>query len=145
MATETSVQANVAVVRDIYDRFNRRDLDGALAHLGDDFEMLDVPMGLTLRGPEGFRQWLEPFLAAMPDSSTEITNVVAAGDWIATEHTGRGTHTGPLMTPNGEVPPTGRPMELKFAELFRLRDGKVVEFRAYYDSATLLRQLGLIS
>jgi predicted ester cyclase len=62
---------------------------------------------------------------------------------VATEHTGRGTHTGPFPTHEGEIPPTGRSVEVRFGEFFQLRDGKICLMRAYWDSATFFRQLGV--
>jgi steroid delta-isomerase-like uncharacterized protein len=129
-------------VEQLYERFNKRDLDGVLALLTEDFVLEDVALGLRFEGPEGFEAWLTPFLSAMPDASTEVTLVVDGGDRVATEHTGRGTHTGPLPTPEGEIPASGRPVELKFGEFFQLRDGKIAHFRAYWDSASLMRQIG---
>ena len=42
------------------------------------------------------------------------------------------------------LPPTGRTIDLWFGEFFEVRDGKLVSMRAYYDLATVLRQLGLM-
>lgn len=127
----------------LYERFNARDLAGMFDLVADDFVLEDVAPGLTFEGKDGFREWLETFVTAMPDSSTEVTPLVDGGDWVATEHTGRGPHTGPLATPAGEIPATGRSVELRFGEFFRLRDGKIVLMRAYWDSATLFRQIGV--
>ena len=140
-----SAEDNAALVRTIYGAFNDHDADRVIAAVSDDFELLDVPTGQTFRGPGGFRQWLQPWLTAAPNARTELTSVIAAGDSVATEHTGRGTHTGPLATPGGEVPPSGRPIELRFAEIFEVRDGKIVAMRAYWDVATLLRQVGALT
>jgi len=135
----------MSAVTDLYERFNAGDLEGVLALLTDDFVLEDVAAGATFNGPDGFREWVEPFVRAMPDARTEVTRVVDGGEWVATEHTGRGTHTGPLATPAGEVPPTGRAVELRFGEFFQLRDGKVASLRAYWDIASLLRQVGAAS
>ena len=43
--------------------------------------------------------------------------------------------------PAGDLPATQRPFELKFAEVFQLRDGKIALMRAYWDINTLIRQL----
>lgn len=59
------------------------------------------------------------------------------------EHIGRFTHTGPLLTPVGEFPPTGKQTELQIAEIYRMKNGKIALLHAYYDPATLMRQLGL--
>ena len=82
-------------------------------------------------------------LVALSDARVEVVSIVAEGDWVATEHIGRGTHDGPLMTPAGEVPPTRRSVELKAAEFFELRNGKVQRMRAYFDQGAVMREFGL--
>lgn len=134
-------EQNIAVVQSIYEGFNARDMEKLFAALAADFTLIDMPSGQTFHGAEGFMAWVQPFAVAAPDSMTEITNVIASGDWVFTEHTGTGTHTGPLATPMGEIAPTQRPFALKFGEVFQLRDGKIVLMRAYWDVGSLVRQL----
>ncbi len=91
----------------------------------EDFELVDVATGLTLHGPNGLLQWFQGFLTAFPDGRAEQPfNMIAAGDWVASEHIGRNTHTGPLKTPAGEIPPTGRRVDLQIAEVYQMKDGK---------------------
>lgn len=138
-------QDNAAIVRDLFDAFNDHDLDRAAALVSEDFELMDFAAdGQVFRGPQGLRQWLQIFLTALPDAKVELTNVVAAGEgWVFTEHIGRGAHTGPLVGPSGTIPPTGRRIELPVGELLRVEDGKITLVHAYYDGATLMRQLGV--
>lgn len=135
---------NAALVRSIYEAFNRRDLDRLATLVTDDFMLVDIPTGMTFHGPSGFLQWLAGFTTALPDGHVEVTNLVATEEYVATEHTGRGTHQGPLQTPAGTIPPTGRAVAVPFAEVFQLRDGRVAGLRAYWDTATMLRQLGVL-
>ena len=135
---------NAAIVHDLFDAFNDHDLDRAAAMVSEDFELVDFAAeGQVFRGPEGLRQWLQIFLHATPDAKVEVTNVVAAGEWVFSEHIGRGTHTGPLVGPAGTIPPTGRRIELPIGELFQLEDDKIALIHAYYDGATMMRQLGV--
>jgi ketosteroid isomerase-like protein len=56
-----------------------------------------------------------------------------------------GTHTGPLLMPDGtELSPTGKRIELKGMELVQLRDGKVAVHHGYWDNMALTGQLGLL-
>jgi predicted ester cyclase len=109
---------NAAVVRSLFEAFNDGDLVRAAANVSDDFELVDVAAGQTFRGPDGCRQWLEMFRTALPDARTELVNVFAEGDRVASEHIGRGTHTGPFVTPAGRIPPTGRRVELRIGEFY---------------------------
>jgi steroid delta-isomerase-like uncharacterized protein len=135
---------HATVVHSLFDAFNAGDLARATSLVTEDLELVDMAAGFTFHGPEGLLQWLQGFLTAGPDAKTEIITTIVAGDWVATEHIGRFTHTGPLLTPTGPIPPTGRRVELQFAEVYQIRDGKIALLRAYYDAATMLRQLGLI-
>lgn len=138
-------QDNAAIIRELFDAFNDHDLDRATSMVSEDFELVDFAAeGQVFRGPQGLRQWLLIFLTALPDATTELSNVVAAGDdWVFTEFIGRGTHTGPLVGPAGTIPPTGRKIEFPVGELMRVEDGKVALVHVYYDGATLMRQLGV--
>jgi steroid delta-isomerase-like uncharacterized protein len=133
---------NAAIARRYYDAFNARDLNGAVALADAELEWINLAFGTTFRGAEGFRQFLENYSTAFPDSRVEVRSVVAHGDRVAVEFTARGTHQGPLVGPAGEIPATGRTVQLQLCEVLQLRDGRIVRGRSYYDSATMLRQLG---
>lgn len=132
------------VVRTLFDAFNDGDLDRAAAAVSDDFQLIDMPSEQTFYGSAGCREWLSIFRTALPDARTELVNVLADGPRVGTEHIGRGTHNGPFVTSAGTIPATGRQVELRIAELYEVHEGKVTRLRAYYDSATLMRQLGLL-
>jgi steroid delta-isomerase-like uncharacterized protein len=133
-----------SVMRKLIDGFNTKDHDAIEALAAEDFKLIDVASGETFQGREGARRNAEGWLNAFPDAKIELLNVVASGDWAVGEAVGRGTHSGPLRTPGGEVPPTGRPMELHFCSIIKVRDGKIVEERDYYDAMTVARALGMM-
>jgi len=64
---------------------------------------------------------------------------------VTLEITWRGTHTGPLQTPGGALPPSGRKMEIRACQVVEVADGRVNAIRHYFDMATLLQQLGAVS
>ena len=82
-------------------------LDKSLALFAEDCEVIDVPSGMTSRGPNGYKQVILFFEDGFPDSGIEITNMFATENQAAVEFTGRGTNTGPLHMPTGDLPPTG--------------------------------------
>jgi ketosteroid isomerase-like protein len=53
-----------------------------------------------------------------------------------------GTHTGPLATDDGDVEPPGATVDLRFADVSRVRDREIVAYHTYYDQLGLLTQLG---
>jgi hypothetical protein len=68
----------------------------------------------------------------------------ATEDQFVLEFTGRGTNTGPLHLPTGDIPATGRWAELRLCDVAQIRNGKIVSFHTYYDIMTMLQQLGLV-
>lgn len=136
---------NVTVARTFHEAWTERNPDRGAAVIADDCEFVDVPRGEVLRGPEGYRRDYERWRTAFPDGTVEITNVVAAGEWVVVEFTNRGTNTGPLRTAVGEFPPTNRRIEVPYCSVMHIKNGKVISGRDYYDVNTILRQLGLMS
>lgn len=134
---------NLGVAREHYDALNHRDFARFLAIAQEDCRVLDVPSGRELRGHDGFRAYAQNWVQSFPDLRIEPTVMVATGDRVMVEGWARGTNTGPLSGPEGEMPPTGRKLELAFVDVFELRDGRIVANRVYYDAATFARQLGL--
>ena len=144
-----TVQENVALARSLLDLYNSHQsdpawLDKIVAALAEDCEVIDVPTGRTLRGPDGYRQINLFFAEGFPDSSVELTNVFATEDEAVIEFTGRGTNTGPLHMPTGDIPPTGRYSELRFCGVYQIKSGKIVSLHNYYDVMTMLQNLGLV-
>jgi predicted ester cyclase len=105
-----------SIIRKLFDAFNEKDYDVIEGLAADNFELIDVASGEKYRGREGARKNAEGWLTAFPDVKIELLNVVASGDWAVAEAVGRGTHSGPLKTPGGDVPPTGRQMELSLLQ-----------------------------
>jgi predicted ester cyclase len=69
--------------------------------------------------------------------------IVEDGERAAVEGTFTGTHTGTLAAPQGEIPATGRTIELPYVDVFEARAGRIAAHRVYYDQMVMLSQLGL--
>lgn len=103
----------------------------------------DVPSGI--HGREALLEYYKGMYKAMPDFKTDLTMIAFSGDTIVFEGVGGGTFTGPLTTPEGEVPPTGMKVSLKAAFLAKISpDGLIAEDRSYFDNLALMKQLGVI-
>ena len=139
-----SAQDNERTVRQFNETFNARDWDGAVALCTPGVELVTVPTGGTLQGAEGVTQFLQAWATAFPDSRVETTRVIADDRSAVLEFTGVGTHGGPLQTPAGEIPPTGKPVTLQFCQFLELEGGKIARARLYFDSMSMLGQLGVL-
>ena len=86
------------------------------------------------------------FERAFPDLNITVDNQVATDDMVVNECSWTGTHTGPLASPAGDIPPTGKKVSgARFCEVWKIKDGKLKSLTNYQDMATWLRQLGLVS
>lgn len=122
-----------AVVR-AYFAAAHRDEAALLAVVAED-GLIDVPASLPYggvhRGHEGFRRALAGFAAAWRDARSEDLTLAAAGDVVVA-----------LSRMVATAAPTGRVVEARVAEAFRVARGKVVEVRPhYFDTAMLLAAL----
>jgi len=134
----TTAQHTATLVQTLYDLYNSHQsdpawLDKSLAFFAEDCEVIDIPSGATSRGPGGYKQLILFFEEGFPDSGIEITNLFATEDQAVVEFIGRGTNTAPLHMPTGDVPPTGRAVEMRFCDVYRISNGKIVNYRSYYD------------
>jgi steroid delta-isomerase-like uncharacterized protein len=132
------------IVRTFHESWDLRDPDRGATVIAEDCHFEDVARGEVLRGPEAYRQDYRRWRDAFPDGEVKITNVIVAGEWAVVEFVNRGTQTGTLQSSLGEFPPTGRAMEVRYCSVMKVKDGKVVEGRDYYDSASIAKQLGLV-
>lgn len=136
---------NLSTTRRLYDGWNERAFDALLDLTHDDAELLVVGTGDVFRGKDGARQWNQNWADAFPDGRITVDNIVDSGDMVVVEYTGRGTHTGTLATSMGDIPATGKSVTLKLCDVLEFRDGKVYRQRSYFDSGSMMAQLGVTS
>jgi len=98
-----------------------------------------------IRGRKAIEENQAAFFRAMPDFNVEFPLILTSGDHITFEGVARGTFTGPLASPEGEIPPTGSSVEFKFVFIAKVTQEGLIEVdRTYFDTAEMMRQLGLI-
>ena len=130
------------VVQRFYDSFAKGDFDSAEQCFSPDATNVE-PFGGTM-DMKAWRQYGEAFKAGLPDAHMEVDSVVESGNKVAVEARFVGTHTQPLMSPQGELAPSGRTIDLPFSDFFELRNDKIVKHRVYYDQVAFMTQLGLM-
>src|SRR5262245_39814742 len=130
------------IVNAFWTAFAARRLDDALARLTEDCEFV-MPGAPPMTGHAQIRPLFEAYLHAFPDFSCDTSHAIESGNTYAAETSFRGTHKGPLRTPGGEVPPTGREVRWQSADIVRVRDGRIASWHVYHDPMPLLVQLGV--
>ena len=104
-----------------------------------------VAPGGEASGRDGVIEFLGVFHEAFSDLRLEIKQLLTDGPAAAAEGTITGTHDGVLHTPNGDVAPTGRAVELRWAAVY-VTDGETLKSEhLFFDQMDFLGQLGLLS
>jgi steroid delta-isomerase-like uncharacterized protein len=135
--------ANAREVSDRYtDLINAHDAEAIGALYADDGVLTD-PTG-EFRGPDEVAQYWERFFQAFPDMTGRDEFKAESGDTAINEWSASGTNSGPLETPEGTIPATGKRGSLRGCDVITVRDGLIQSHRVYYDQLEFLSQLGLV-
>jgi steroid delta-isomerase-like uncharacterized protein len=135
---EAQREKRLELVRDQVHYENAGDYDAALATFKDPrYEY--VATDEVCDGADEVTAHWEEVHRAFPDQRIEIIELHASDDAVLMEAVARGTHTGALRG----LPPTGRRFEQPFLAIFVFDGNKLVGERVYYDTATVLEQLGI--
>jgi predicted ester cyclase len=104
-----------------------------------------VAPGGQASGRDDVLGFLGVFHEAFPDLRLEIKQLLTDGPAAAAEGILAGTHDGVLHTPNGDVAPTGRAVQLRWAAVY-VTDGDTLKSEhLFFDQMDFLGQLGLLS
>lgn len=95
-------------------------------------------------GRDGFRAWLQREAGGFPTAKTDVTCVINGDDMVAFEAVVTTTNTGPLETPMGTLPATGRTVTLPYAGVIVFEAGLAKQMRIYFDAMDFMAQLGLL-
>lgn len=133
-----STEQNKALVRRIIDELNKGNMS-IMAEVAAPDILFYFPGNPPL-SLEGFGGVMTGFFSAFPDLKTEIEELVAEGDTVVRRGYWHGTHEGIFQG----LPPTGKSVTVPMVAIERIKNGKVIEHRAYPDLLGLMQQLGVI-
>jgi predicted ester cyclase len=128
------------VVRTHIEAFNARNIEAE--PWAQDAEM--VAPGASVNGREAVLGFLGVFQEAFPDGRLEIRRLLVDGDGAAAEGSFAGAHDGVLHSPDGDVAPTGRRVEFRWAAAYEVRGSELLSEHLYFDQMDFLAQLGLL-
>lgn len=127
--------------------FVTRDTEATLATMVDDAYVNHVPVMTGARGKEGLRAFYsQDFIPKMPPDTALIPVSRTVGEnQLVDEMIFSFTHTEemPWMLPG--VPPTNRPVKIPLVVIVKFRDGKLAHEHIYWDQASVLKQIGLLT
>jgi steroid delta-isomerase-like uncharacterized protein len=132
----------VKIAREQVDAFSSGDWERVRAGLASDSRYDELGTQRKIEGPEKIIELFKGWKTAFPDAAGTVTSAFASGDKAVLEVTWKGTHTGPLTMAEGTIPASGKHQETPAAIFFTFEGNKIKESRHYFDSLTLLTQIG---
>jgi predicted ester cyclase len=89
-------------------------------------------------------EFLQSLATAFPDFHTNIDHIVAEGDRVVVFTTTNGTHEGEFIFAPG-VPPTGKQVSFKSADMYRISNDQMVEHWDVIEILDMMTQIGAIT
>lgn len=131
---------NKAIVIAFTEAFNTRNasvLDNLVAQ-----NVIEHRPGIQ-SGLNTYKQFLNSMITAFPDFHTTVDHILAEDDKVVVFTTTNGTHQGPFIL--APVPPTGKQVTFKAADMYRVENSKIVEHWDVIESLDMLEEIGAIT
>ena len=131
-------EENKAIVRRQEEElFTQGNLDAADEVYAPDYVGHDPSNPEDVRGLQAAKQAASDYRRAFPDLRVSVEDLVAEGDRVVARVTMRGTHQGDFQG----LAPTGKEVQVRAIEIFRISNGKIIEHWGHADDLTAsLRQ-----
>lgn len=136
----TDADRNAAVVRDYHERVWVHDDLSALEQHWHPSATVAVT-GFADSSIDAIREDVLRYRGAFDDVDATIVDLIAQGDQVALHWSTTGRHVGPY----GSVAATGRRITMTGVDIFRLRDGLIVECRSLWDGLSVYEQMGVLT
>ena len=130
MSDQTSSNdPNVKVVMEMIHKWHTLDIDGALSMFTEDGAFHSM-MSEPVKGQAALKEFLTKLFSAMSELTLEVRSEAVTGNTVILERFDSWSFN-------------GRPGSIPVVGVFDVEDGKVKEWREYYDRATLIEVMGL--
>jgi steroid delta-isomerase-like uncharacterized protein len=128
---------NKAIVRRLLEEcLAGGDLDGLDEIVAEGYAQRDSSMP---SGRDALKRFFAGFRSAFPDLQVRVEDLVAEGDKVVAVTVSTATHGGTFSG----LPASGRRVEFRSMDIYRIADGRVVEHYGRIDELGLLEQLGV--
>ena len=132
----------IDTARALIDAFNRHDI-GIWERATAPGLVADYPGAAGLK-KEAALQFNLVFVQAMPDLHFDVQRVFTDENVVVFQATAGGTFTGPMATPMGTVPPTGKHGETPFLLIAEVANGLIVREQTVWNQLEAFQQLGIL-
>jgi ketosteroid isomerase-like protein len=139
MAREDRTEATRARVAELYAAYAGGDMPAVMEGMAADVAWhslgeASLPWSGRWRGPEGVAGYFAALAAACRVIAYDIEHIIADGDWASV-----------LATIGVRYHADGTECTYAKVDILRLAGGRIAEFREFYDTATVARDLGRTS
>lgn len=129
-----------SVIEGMVDGLNDHKIQGIAAFFHPNFNWMGNTGCGTKRGLAEFQEnWQRPFQAAFSDKVCVDEARLFSGEWGAAFGRQEATHSGTFMG----VEPTGKRVEIRYMDFWKVVDGKIVDNWVMVDFPHVLKQLGV--
>ena len=120
--------------------WNKKNYDIVYEYVHPDFTAHGAGGQQIKMGPEGPKDMVKAWHAAMPDGKMTIDDVVTEGDLSTIRMTWEATHTGTF----GTIPPSGKRIKVTSIGIDRVVNGKITEGWGELNMLGMMQQMGAI-
>lgn len=134
---------NLETVNTLMGTFNKHDAKGLGELMDDKIVWSEQGMAKDWTNKAEAVKAHEGLMKAFSDIKFSSDTAWAAGDYVVVQGTMTGTNDGaaPEM---GIAKPTKKAVTLKFAQLFKVKDGKITNSWGYWNSMAMAQQMGMM-
>jgi ketosteroid isomerase-like protein len=140
-ADNDTEKKNLEVAKAMTEAFNARKLPDMLALMTDDAVESDQADAQDYKGKKEIEKDLKGFQSAFSDCKITVDNTWAAGDYVVALGMFEGTNDHDL----GTLKKTGKKISIHYAEVLKLKDGKVTNLWRFRNGMATAIQLGVMS
>jgi len=135
------LEANKTLITRFAEAINTSNWDALDELVSQDFQRhCQATPDAEVKSLQEFKDLQQGFIVGFPDQRVTMDLILAEGDHVATYGAYQATHTGPM----GNIPATGKAVDVKMMTIFRVEEGKIAEIWVEWDNMAMLGQLGLL-
>lgn len=139
----SQVARHIETIKQRIDASNANDWDAWQALHTDDATRTAPELTEPLTSSAAMREAIAALVTTFPDYHLELRQAFGEGDRVVARIHTNGTMLGEMQLGEAVVPPTGKAFEQDWVAIFRFRGDEIASIDEFYDSYTILVQLGL--